>query len=176
MFFVVVAAVIILNFEGRVWWCPAGDLSPWSWKIWSQHNSQHIVDPYSFTHLLHGVLEFWLMSLIFPRMSLAWRLLVAVSIESGWEIAENSTFMIERYRRETISLDYFGDSIINSLSDMACCATGFVISYKLRFWRSLALFLLTEAILTITIHDSLLINIVMLIWPIEALKKWQLGG
>src|SRR6478672_10123829 len=79
MFFVVVAAVIILNFEGRVWWCPAGDLLPWSWRIWSQHNSQHIVDPYSFTHLLHGVLEFWLLSLIFPRMSLVWRLVAAVS-------------------------------------------------------------------------------------------------
>jgi hypothetical protein len=109
-------------------------------------------------------------------MSLAWRLAIAVSIESAWEISENSSYMIERYRRETISLDYFGDSIVNSLSDIVCCATGFAIAYKLRFWRSLAFFLLTEAILIVTIRDSLLINILMLIWPVEALKKWQLGG
>jgi hypothetical protein len=169
-------AIVVLNIEGRVWWCPAGDLWPWSWNIWSQHNSQHVVDPYSFTHILHDVLEFWLLSLIFPRMSLAWRLAIAVSIESAWEISENSSYMIERYRRETISLDYFGDSIVNSLSDIVCCATGFAIAYKLRFWRSLAFFLLTEAILIVTIRDSLLINILMLIWPVEALKKWQLGG
>ena len=176
VFGVVVAAVIALNLEGRVWWCPAGDLWPWSWDIWSRHNSQHLVDPYSFTHILHGVLEFGLLSLLLPRMPLVWRLVFAVSVESAWEVAENSTYMIERYRKETISLDYFGDSIINSLADIICCATGFAIAYKLRFWKSLAFFLLTESILILTIHDSLVINSVMLIWPIEALKKWQLGG
>jgi len=174
--FTVVAVVAVLNVEGRVLWCPAGDLWPWSWNIWSQHNSQHVVDPYSFTHILHGILQFWLLSLIFPRMPLAWRLFVAVSIESAWEIAENSSYMIELYRRETISLDYFGDSIINSMADIVCCATGFAIAYKLRFWKSLALFLFTELLLILTIHDSLLINIIMLIWPIDALKRWQMGG
>ena len=169
-------AVVILNLEGRRWWCPAGDLSPWAWDIWTQHNSQHVIDPYSFTHVLHGVLEYWLLGLIFPRMRLAWRLVVTVFIESSWEVAENSSYVIERYRAETISLSYFGDSIINSLSDIACCATGFAIAYKLKFWKSLALFLATEAILIAWIHDSLLINIVMLIWPIEAIKRWQIGG
>ena len=176
MAFAVTAAVVILNMEGRRWWCPAGDLSPWSWDIWTQHNSQHIIDPYSFTHLLHGVLEYWLLGLVFPRMRIVWRLFLSISIACSWEIAENSTYMIERYRQETISLAYFGDSIINSLSDIACCATGFVVAYKLRFWRSFALFLVTELVLVCWIHDSLLINILMLIWPIEAVKKWQLGG
>ena len=97
-------------------------------------------------------------------------------IESSWEIAENSTYVINRYREVTISLDYFGDSIINSMSDIVCCATGFVIAYKLRFWKSLALFLATESVLIYWIHDSLLINIVMLIYPIEAIKVWQMGG
>ncbi len=173
--FVVVAVVIVLNIQDRVWWCQAADLWPWSWNIWSQHNSQHIIDPYSFTHVLHGVLQLWLLSLIFPGMPLAWRLLIAISIESAWEVAENSSYMIERYRRETISLDYFGDSIINSLADIVFCATGFAIGYKLRFWRSLVFFLFTELVLVLTIRDSLLINILMLIYPIEALKKWQLG-
>jgi len=171
---VVAAAVVVLNIEGRRWWCPAGDLSPWSWDIWSQHNSKHLVDPYSFTHILHGVLEYWLLSLLFPRLKLAWRLFLAVLIESSWEVAENSSYVINRYREETISLAYFGDSIINSLSDIVCCSTGFAIAYKLRFWRSLALFLITETVLIFWIHDSLIINIIMLLYPIEAIKHWQM--
>ncbi len=172
----VAVAVIVENFEGRVWWCQAGDYLPWSWDIWSTHNSQHIIDPYSFTHILHGLLEFWLIGLVFKKVPLAWRLLIAVMIESSWEIAENTTYVIQRYREATISLDYFGDSIINSISDITACATGFVIAYKLRFWKSLALFLTTEIILIFWIRDSLLINIVMLIYPIEAIKHWQIGG
>jgi hypothetical protein len=171
----VVTAVIVLNLEGRVWWCQAGDLVPWSWDIWSKHNSQHLADPYSFTHILHGVLEFWLIGLVFSRLPIAWRLLIAVVIESCWEIAENSSFVINRYREATISLDYFGDSIINSISDIFCCATGFVIAYKLGFWRSLLFFILTEITLIFWIHDSLIINIIMLVHPIDSLKHWQMG-
>ncbi len=176
MFIFVIAAMFTLRFEGRVWWCEAGDYSPWAWDIWSKHNSQHLIDPYSFTHILHGVLEFWLVGLIFPKVPLAWRLLMAVMIEGAWEIAENSSYIINRYREETISLDYFGDSIINSISDIVCCATGFVIAYKLRFWRSLILFVATEMILIFWIRDSLIINIIMLIYPIDAIKIWQLAG
>lgn len=172
---VALAATLTLWFEGRVWWCQAGDNSPWAWDIWSPHNSQHLIDPYSFTHILHGVLEFWLIGLIFRKMPLAWRLLLTVAIEGSWEIAENSSYVINRYREATISLDYFGDSIINSISDIVCCATGFVIGYKLRFWRSLMLFLTTEAMLTWWIHDSLIINIIMLIYPMESIKHWQMG-
>ena len=173
---VVIAAIISLNFQGRVWWCQAGDYSPWSWNIWTTHNSQHVIDPYSFTHVLHGVLEFWLIGLVFRRMPLAWRFFLAILIESMWEVAENTNYIINRYREATISLDYFGDSIINSLADILACGTGFVIAYKLRFWRSLALFLATEVVLILWIRDSLLINIVMLIYPIEAIKHWQIGG
>ena len=168
-------ATISLNLEGRVWWCQAGDHWPWSWDIWSTHNSQHLIDPYSFTHILHGILEFWLLGLIFWKMPLAWRLLIAITIEASWEVSENSTYVINRYREATISLDYFGDSIINSISDILCCGIGFVIAYKLRFWKSLALFILTEAILLVTIRDSLVVNIIMLVWPVEAIKKWQMG-
>ncbi len=107
---------------------------------------------------------------------MAWRLALAVTIESIWEVAENSAFIIERYRTVTLSLDYFGDSIINSLADIICCAAGFAIAYKLKFWRSLVLFLATEAMLIFWIRDSLIINIIMLIYPIEALKIWQMAG
>lgn len=169
-------AAVALWTQGRVWWCQAGDMMPWSWDIWTPHNSQHVIDPYAFTHVLHGVLEFWLIGLVFRKMPLAWRLALAVAIEGTWEVAENSAFIIERYRTVTLSLDYFGDSIINSLADMVCCASGFAIAYKLRFWKSLALFLATEAILIAWIRDSLVINIIMLIYPIEALKVWQMTG
>lgn len=167
---------VLLVWHGRVWWCQAGDYSPWSWDIWTTHNSQHVIDPYLFTHVLHGILEFWLIGLLFKRMPLAWRLLIAVMIEATWEVAENSSYIIERYRTVTLSLDYFGDSIINSLADIVACAIGFAIAYKLKFWKSVALFLATEAILIVWIRDSLLINIVMLLYPIEAIKAWQMAG
>ncbi|MEO7659254.1 MAG: DUF2585 family protein [Pyrinomonadaceae bacterium] len=173
---VVVTVTISLNLLGRVWWCQVGDYWPWAWDVWSAHNSQHVIDPYSFTHVLHGVIEFWLIGLVFPRLSLAWKFFVAILIEGTWEVAENTSYIINRYREETISLDYFGDSIINSLADIVSCGLGFVIAYKIRFWRSVILFVATEAILIIWIRDSLLINIVMLIYPLEAIKRWQIGG
>lgn len=169
------AAAVILHLQGRVVWCQAGDYTPWSWSIWSAHNSQHIIDPYTFTHILHGVLEFWLIGLVFKRMPMAWRFVLAVFIESSWEVAENTSYVINRYREETVSLDYFGDSIINSLADILSCAVGFVLAYWLRFWRSAAFFVLTEAILLLTIRDSLIVNIIMLLYPIEAIKLWQTG-
>lgn len=173
---IVVVAVVMLAWQGRVVWCQSGDYVPWAWNIWSSHNSQHILDPYTFTHILHGVLEFWLIGLVFWKMPMAWRLVLAVFIESTWEVAENSSYIINRYREETISLDYFGDSIINSIADIIACASGFLLAYKLRFWRSAAFFAATELILILTIRDSLIINIIMLIYPIQAIKAWQIGG
>jgi hypothetical protein len=172
-----VVTVVLLKYqEGHVWWCRVGDLSPWSSDIWTAHNSQHLLDPYSFTHVLHGVLEFWLISLVFRRVPLAWRLFMSFTIACSWELAENSSLVIERYRADTISLNYFGDSVINSIADIFCCVGGFILAKKLRFWRSLTLFLATEAVLIVWIRDSLLINIVMLSWPIEAIKHWQASG
>lgn len=172
----IAAAVVMLRLQGRVWWCQAGDYAPWSWEIWSTHNSQHVVDPYSFTHVLHGVFEFWLIGLLFRRVPLAWRFFVAVFIESTWEVAENTSYVIQRYREETMSLDYFGDSVINSVADIFCCAFGFWLAWRLKFWKSLALFVLTELILILTIRDSLIINVIMLLWPIEGIKNWQVGS
>ena len=176
MLLFVIAAMVVLQFEGRVWWCQSGDNSPWAWNIWSSHNSQHFIDPYSLTHILHGVVEFWLIGLIFKEMPLGWRLLLAVIIEGSWEMAENSSYIINRYREETISLNYFGDSVLNSVSDILCCAVGVLIGYRLRFWKSLVLFAATEIFLIFSIRDSLIINIIMLVYPIEAIKLWQIAG
>ena len=167
--------LFLLRIQGRVWWCKQGDYSPWSSEIFGSHNSQHFIDPYSFTHVLHGILFFWIISLIFKKMPFAWQFVLSVLIEAGWEVLENSTFIIERYRAATISLDYFGDSIINSFSDVLCCGLGCWIAYKLKFWRSLAFFLITEILLIIFIRDSLLINILMLVYPLDVIKNWQNG-
>jgi len=175
---IIAATVIVLYWHGRIWWCKwDAPYLLWSSDAWSKHSSQHLFDPYSFTHLLHGLLFYAASFLIFRRrLSLAWLLFITVFAESGWEILENSKAVIERYRTATFSLDYFGDSIVNSFGDILSCTAGFLVAHKLAFWRSLFLFALVEIILIFTIRDSLLINIIMLIHPIEAIKAWQTGG
>lgn len=173
--FVVLLTLFLLWIQGRVWWCQTGDYLPWSGEVMSRHNSQHLLDPYTFTHILHGILFYWLTFLFFRKMPLAWRLLIALSVESAWEVIENTDMVINRYREATISLDYYGDSIINSLGDILSFAAGFFIANKLRFWLSLGFFLITEIILLLWIRDSLVLNIIMLIYPLEAIKQWQTG-
>lgn len=173
---IILTAIIALDLMGRVWWCEAGDYAPWSWAVNTRHNSQHLIDPYSFTHILHGMLEFWLIGLVFWKVPTAWRFVIAIFIESSWEVVENTNYVINRYREATISLDYFGDSILNSIFDIACCGLGFWISYKVRFVWAMALFISTELILLFWIRDSLLLNILMLISPIDSVKQWQGGA
>ena len=165
--------IVQLRWQGRIWWCNLGDYSPWSSDAWGSHNSQHLFDPYSFTHILHGILYFWLISLIFRKMRLMWQLFLTILIGCAWEVLENSNAVVEHYRTATLALNYYGDSIFNSFGDVISAAIGFWIAYKLRFWRSLALFLLTEIVLLIWIRDSLLVNVILLIYPIEAIKIWQ---
>lgn len=172
----IISLILMLYWQGRVWWCKVGDMSPWSSDIWTTHNSQHLFDPYTFTHILHGVIFFWIINLLFKEMPLWWKFFLIILIESVWEFAENSNFIIERYRAATVSLDYFGDSIINSIGDVLSCAFGGFIAYKLKFWRSLIYFALTEIILLFWLRDNLTLNIVMLIYPIDAIKKWQMGN
>jgi Protein of unknown function (DUF2585) len=175
MIFCVAIMVVNLYWQGRFWWCQQGDFLPWSFNIWSPHNSQHLIDPYTFTHILHGVLYFGIITFLFNEMPLRWKFFLVVLVECIWEGFENSSFIIERYRAATISLDYFGDSILNSLSDVLSCVFGAFLAYKLKFWRSFAFYALTEIILLFLIRDNLTLNIIMLIYPIEAIKVWQMG-
>jgi hypothetical protein len=169
------AMAIILHLMGQPLWCKCVGLSPWSWDIWSLHNSQHLVDPYFFTHVLHGVVLCGLLYWLPRRVSEPNRFLTAVILEAGWEILENSPTIIERYRAATISKDYFGDSIMNSAGDLIACIVGYLLARRLGFRNSIVFFLLTELILLLTIRDSLLLNVLMLVWPIEAIKRWQMG-
>lgn len=170
---VVALTVFQLNNQGRIWWCGLGDYTLWSNDAWGSHNSQHLFDPYSPTHALHGILFFWLVSLVFKKTPVVWQITLAIFLECAWEILENTNAVIEHYRTATLALNYYGDSIFNSAGDIFSCAIGFAVAYKLRFRRSLLLFLLIETILLVWIHDSLLLNIVMLIHPVEAVKTWQ---
>jgi len=165
---------LVLHLQGRVWWCKYGDHWIYVNEAWnSSHTSQHLFDPYTFTHILHGVLFFWLAGLIFRRLPSAWRFFIAVLAEAGWEILENTDYVIQQYRENTASLDYFGDSIANSVGDVIACAVGFWIAMKIGMRWSLAFFIAVELVLLFCIRDSLLLNVLMLIYPLDWIKNWQ---
>jgi hypothetical protein len=170
------ATAVLLTLQGRILWCKVGDHRIYVNEAWnSPHTSQHFFDPYSFTHVLHGVAFFWLLTLVADRLSVHSQFLFAIILESAWEMFENTSYVIEKYRANTISVDYFGDSVMNSLGDIASCATGFVIASRLGSMWSLVFFVLVEMLLLVFIHDSLLLNIIMLIYPFDSVKHWQTG-
>ena len=161
---------------GRLGWCACGEPFPFSWNVWSAHNSQHLADPYSLSHVLHGFLFFWLFSWLLPRAAAAWKLAASLAVEAAWELLENSPVIIQRYREATAAVGYEGDTIANSLSDVLFCALGFAVARALGGRRTLALFLLIELAMLAWIRDNLTLNVLMLLWPLEGLKAWQMGG
>ena len=171
--FAVAAACVILRAMGQQWWCACGGYVPWSWTVHSSHNSQHLIDPYFFTHVLHGVVFFGILKALLPRRDAGTRFLIAVIIESAWEILENSPLIIERYRAATISLNYYGDSIANSICDVLACVLGYWIASRIGWRWSIVLFVVVELALMVTIRDCLTLNVLMLVFPIEAIKQWQ---
>jgi hypothetical protein len=173
---VVIAMTAYLILQGRVWWCQQGDLSPISLAVNSPHNSQHLLDAYSFSHLLHGVIFFGLFWLLRKHWPMPERFFVATLIEIVWETLENSPIIIAKYRANTMSLDYSGDSILNTLADIACCIGGFFLAQKLGLWWSVALIVVVELTLLFLIRDNLTLNVIMLLFPIDAIKQWQSAG
>ncbi len=171
-------ATVALRLEGHRWWCRCGRLTPWSGDIHSEHNSQHLVDPYSFTHMEHGLQVLYaLLWAIAGRLGTGRRLILALTVEDSlWEILENSPAVIERYRQATISLGYAGDTVINSLGDIGACALGFLLAKRLRVRWSVALVLVVEAALLAIYRDNLALNVLMLVYPLGSVKAWQTGG
>jgi uncharacterized membrane protein YjdF len=181
---VVDAAVVLAVFAvaatleramGRQAMCACGTFRLWVGDVWSAENSQQLTDPYSFTHVEHGILFYWLLRAIAPRMSLGRRLALALSIEAAWEVAENTNTVIQRYREATVSLLYDGDTVLNTLGDLLCCLLGFGLASRLPGRLAFALVVVTEVALAIWIRDGLLLNVLMLLYPIEAVRRWQLG-
>lgn len=169
------AAALLLRIEGRLWICACGKIMVWSGQVCSADNSQHFLDPYSFTHVLHGFLFFWLITLLLRRrLSANWQLALAVAIEAGWEVLENTNFIIDRYRSATAALGYNGDTVVNSFGDILCCLVGFIIARRLGLRRSLIVFVVLELVLIFWIKDSLVLEILTLIVPIDAVRAWQM--
>ena len=167
---------------GRPAICACGTVKLWHGVVQSSENSQHLADWYTFSHIIHGLIFYAGAHLLWRRWNLfdgaptRWALPIAVAIEASWELLENSPMIIDRYRSVTASFGYSGDSIVNSLADIGWMGLGFWIAARLPWKASLALALGFELMTLAIIRDNLTLNVVMLVWPIEAIKVWQAGG
>jgi hypothetical protein len=174
---IVAAAAGVLYAMGRIPMCKCGTIKLWYGGRGDSEMSQHLTDWYSYSHVLHGIIFYWLLSIVAKgRLSVAARMVIAMGIEAGWEIFENTPFIINRYRAQTVSRDYFGDSIVNSVGDMLSMLAGFLLASRLPAWVTVFLLIATEVLLLALIRDNLTLNVIMLIHPVEWIRQWQSGG
>jgi hypothetical protein len=173
---ILIATALIESAMGRIWICKCGYISLWYGNTNGSGNSQHITDWYSFSHFIHGMLFYGLLHVFAKKLPMRTRFIIAVLMEAVWEIFENSSYTINRYRTATAALDYYGDSILNSVVDIITCSLGFLLTRKISAKLSVVLIIVLELFALYFVRDNLTLNIIMLIHPVEAIKVWQLGG
>ena len=172
---IVAASAVALLAMGRTPICTCGEIDLWIGARDSAKTSQMLSDWYSFSHVVHGLLFYAGLWLVARGWAVEWRFVAALLIEAGWEVIENTPMVLDRYRESTAALGYSGDSILNSVSDIAMMALGFLAARKLPVWAAVALLLLLEIVPLIAIRDNLMLNVWMLLWPSEAVAAWQAG-
>lgn len=168
-----VATLAALLLMGREPICKCGTIKLWHGIVFSSENSQHISDWYTPSHVIHGIVFFGAAHIVLRRAQIGWKLVFATLIECAWEIVENTDTVIQRYREATIALDYFGDSVINSAADIIAMWVGFFLASRLPVWLTVVLALSMEAVTVAVIRDGLVLNVIMLLWPLDAVRDWQ---
>jgi len=176
-FFAVLSAVASIElFSGRSLFGPDGHFGWWDGDVWSSENSQRVADAYSFSHVIHGMLFYGFLWLVARRVPVKRRFLIALLIEAGWELLENSPLIINRYREATMALGYAGDSVLNSVCDVGMMALGFLAVRFARVWAIVATIIVLELGCLWWVRDNLTLNILMLAYPVQSIKAWQSEG
>jgi hypothetical protein len=166
----------VLFFMGQPLICECGYIKLWEGVVLSPGNSQHLTDWYTFSHVIHGIIFYWILWLLFPNMPVGMRLVLAIGIEAGWEMFENTPMVIEHYREQALAQGYVGDSIINSLMDTLAALFGFIWAWRMPVWASIAAIVGMEAFVGYSIRDNLLLNITGFFYQFEFIQDWQSGG
>ncbi len=181
--FEIIGCVIVLAlvaaielYSGRSPLGPDGHFGWWDNNIWGSENSQRVADAYSFSHIIHGMIFYGFLWLVARRLPMKYRFLIAIIIEAGWELLENSPIIINRYREATIALGYVGDSVLNSTCDIVMAAIGFMIARYTKLWIIIAMIIVMEVGCLLWIRDNLTLNVIMLVSPSQTIKEWQGEG
>jgi hypothetical protein len=181
--FVILSTIVVCGlvafvelYSGRSPLGPDGMFGWWDNNIWGSENSQRVADIYSFSHIIHGIIFYAFLWLVARKLPMKYRFLIALLIEGGWELLENSPIIIDRYREATIAQGYVGDSVLNSVCDVLMMVLGFVFARLNRVWISIAIIIVFELGTLFYVRDNLTLNVLMLVYPVESVKVWQAEG